>query len=79
MTGGQPQVSIAEVALDFPFQWPRPAPIISTCFKIDLDLDTYKVLSGVSSFLNGALSNLKPLQCPVAALKKKNSKYLKLG
>ena len=68
ITGGTPQVSTAEVAFDLPFHLPLPAPIISTCLKIDLDLDTYKVLSDLSSFLNGALSNLRPLQCPSAAL-----------
>ena len=68
MTGGTPQVSIAEVALDFPFHFPLPAPMISTCLRTDFDLETYKVLSDLSSFRKGALSNLRPLQWPSAAL-----------
>ena len=68
MTGGTPQVSIAEVAFDFPFHLPLPAPMISTCLRMDFDLETYKVLSDLSSFLKGALSNLRPRQCPSAAL-----------
>ena len=68
MTGGTPHVSTAEVALDFPFHLPLPAPMISTWLKTDFDLETYKVLSDFSSFLKGALSNLRPRQCPSAAL-----------
>ena len=67
MTGGTPQDSMAEVALGLPFHWPLPAPETSTNFKIDFDLETYKVLSDFNSFLNGALSNLRPLQWPSAA------------
>ena len=79
MTGGTPQVSIAEVALDFPFHFPLPAPMISTCLRTDFDLETYKVLSDLSSFRKGALSNLRPLQWPSAALFLKDEIMISLG
>lgn len=68
ITGGMPHVSTAEVAFDLPFHFPLPAPMISTCLKMDLDLDTYRVLSAVNSLSKGALSNLRPLQWPSAYL-----------
>lgn len=68
MTGGTPQVSMAEVALGRPRNLPRPAPVTTTCRRTDLEVRTYRVLSAVRSLRYGADSNRRPRQWPLADL-----------